>query len=75
MAGCGELLGTYLDRANALSVTTDGDGSTFSMNGIDLAAAEYTTALGSSIDTTPNASTALTNINAAITGRWNGELV
>jgi len=59
--------GVPLFSANALAVTTDGDGSTFSMNGIDLTATEYTTALGSSIDTTPNAGTALTNINAAIT--------
>jgi flagellin len=37
------------------------------MNGIDLGAAEYSTALGSSVNNVANAQTALTNINAAIT--------
>ncbi len=59
--------GVPLFSTNALSVTTDGDGSTFSMNGIDLGATEYSTALGSTIDTVGNASTALTNVNSAIT--------
>jgi flagellin len=59
--------GVPLFSTNALNVTTDGDGATFSMAGIDLSAAEYTTAIASTIDTTPNAATALTNINAAIT--------
>jgi len=59
--------GVPLFSASALSVTTDGDGATFSMNGIDLGAAEYSTALGSSVNNVANAQTALTNINAAIT--------
>ncbi len=59
--------GVPLFSANSLNVTTDGDGASFAMQGIDLTAAQYTTALGSTIDTTANASTALTNINAAIT--------
>jgi len=59
--------GVPLFSATALSVTTDGDGSAFSMNGIDLTAAEYTTATGSTIDSVANSQTALTNVNAAIT--------
>jgi flagellin len=59
--------GVPLFSANTLDVTTDGDGSRFTMNGLDLAAAEYTTAFASTIDTIPNAAVALTNINAAIT--------
>src|SRR4051812_22732967 len=49
--------GVPLFSGTALNVTTDGDGSTFSMNGIDLAATEYTTALASTIDTIPNSTT------------------
>jgi flagellin len=59
--------GVPLFSSTALDVTTDGDGAVFTMNGLDLAAAEYATALGSSLDTVANAGTALTNINAAIT--------
>lgn len=66
-AGGKQFNGVPLFSANALSVTTDGDGSTFSMNGIDLTAAEYTTATTSTIDNIANAQAALTNVNAAIT--------
>jgi flagellin len=59
--------GVPLFSGSSLSVTTDGDGSTFTMGGIDLTVAEYATALGSTIDTVPNAAAALTNINSAIT--------
>lgn len=59
--------GVPLFSTTALDITTDGDGSTFTMNGIDLAATEYTTATGATIDTVANATTALTSINAAIT--------
>ena len=59
--------GVPLFSATALNITTDGDGSTFSMNGIDIGATEYTTATGSGVDTLANAQTALTNVNAAIT--------
>lgn len=59
--------GVPLFSSNPLAVTTDGDGSTFSMDGVDLTAAEYSTALSSTVDTTANAASALTNINAAIT--------
>lgn len=59
--------GVPLFSTDALDVTTDGDGSTFSMNGIDLAAAEYTTATAATIDTVANAQAALTAVNDAIT--------
>jgi flagellin len=61
--------GVSLFSSTALSVTTDADGSTFSNTGVNLGSTTYTTATGSStkIDTTANATTALTNIKAAIT--------
>lgn len=59
--------GVPLFSATALDVTTDGDGNTFAMDGIDLGAAEYTAAVASTIDTIPNAQAAVTTINAAIT--------
>jgi len=66
-AGSKTFNGVPLFDAAALDVTTDGNGSTFSMAGIDMTAAEYGTAIASTIDTVPNAVTALTNINDAIT--------
>jgi flagellin len=62
-----EFNGVPLFSADTLDVTTDGDGATFSMAGIDLTAAEYTSATSSSIDTVANATTALTNVKDAIT--------
>ena len=59
--------GVSLFSASALSVTTDGDTGTFSMAGINVGASAYTTATGSSVTTTTNAATALTNVKAAIT--------
>ncbi|HMJ89789.1 MAG TPA: flagellin [Candidatus Acidoferrum sp.] len=56
-----------LFSSTALSVTTDGEGSTFSMSGVNLAAGAYTTAIGSGISSAANAVTALTNVKAAIT--------
>jgi flagellin len=66
-AGAKTFNGVPLFSTTALDVTTDGDGNTFSMDGIDLGAAEYTTATSSTIDSIANAQTALTNVNAAIT--------
>lgn len=66
-AGAKTFNGVPLFSANALDVTTDGNGSTFAMAGIDMTAAEYGTAIGSTIDTVANAQTALTNVNDAIT--------
>ncbi len=58
--------GVSLFSSTALNITSDAEGGTFSMNGIDLAAAVYTSATGSGISTTANAATALTNVKAAI---------
>jgi flagellin len=59
--------GVSLFTATALSVTTDGDTGTFSMAGINVGAATYTTATASTVDTAANAVTALTNVKNAIT--------
>lgn len=59
--------GVSLFSAAALSVTTDGDGGTFSMTGIDISASAYTTATSGDVSTTAGATTALTNVKAAIT--------
>jgi len=56
-----------LFTATALSVTSDSDSGTFSMTGISLGTATYTTATSSSVDSASNAATALTNVKAAIT--------
>ena len=61
--------GVSLFDGSTLSVTSDGDGGTFSNTGVNLAGnATYTTATGSStkIDTVSNAVTALTNVKNAI---------
>ena len=58
--------GVSLFTASALSVTTDGDGATYSMSGINLAAAAYTTATASTVDTAANAATAVANVKSAI---------
>ena len=59
--------GVNLFSATALSVTTDSEGTTTSVAGVDLGAAAYTTATGSAVGTAANAATALTNVKAAIT--------
>ena len=58
--------GVDLFGGTALDVTTDSDGTTYSMTGVDLAATVYTTATGSGVDTAANAATALTNVKDAI---------
>jgi len=58
--------GVNLFDGTALNVTTDEDGGTFSMTGVNLAAAAYTTATASTVDSTGNAATALTNVKAAL---------
>src|SRR2546426_898325 len=50
-----------------LNVTTDSEGNTFAMAGVDLAASAYTTATGGDVSTTAGAATALTDVKAAIT--------
>jgi flagellin len=59
--------GVSLFGGTALSVTTDSDGNTFSMTGVNLGAATYTTATAGDVSTTTGAATALTNVKAAIT--------
>jgi flagellin len=58
--------GVNLFDGTALNVTTDEDGGTFSMTGVNLAAGTYTTATASTVDTATNAATALTNVKAAL---------
>lgn len=58
--------GVALFDGTTKDVTTDGDGSIFTMSGVDLASASYTTATASTVDTAANAVTALTNVKAAI---------
>jgi flagellin len=59
--------GVPLFSNTALAVTIDSEGNTFTMSGIDLSTATYTSVTGSTIDTQANAATALTNAKAAIT--------
>jgi flagellin len=59
--------GVSLFSASAISVTTDGEGATFSMTGVDLTGSAYTGATGSDISTTAGAATALTAVATAIT--------
>lgn len=61
-----EFNGIALFDGAALNVTIDSDGNTFAMTGVDVAAAAYTTATASTVDTAANAATALTNVKAAI---------
>jgi flagellin len=58
--------GVQLFDGTPLDVTIDGDGATFSMTGVDLAAAGYTNATGSTIDTATNAAAALGTVRIAI---------
>jgi len=59
--------GVSLFTSTALSVTIDSDSGTFSMTGVSLGTATYTTATASTVDTAANAVTALTNVKNAIT--------
>jgi len=59
--------GVSLFAGTAQNVTTDDNGNTFATTGVNLGATTYTTATGSTIDTTAHAVTALANIKAAIT--------
>lgn len=58
--------GVALFDGTDLDIPIDSEGNTFTMTGIDLGATAYTDATGSSIDTTANSATALTNVLAAI---------
>lgn len=61
-----EFNGVALFGGASLNVTTDEDGGTFSMSGVNLGAGAYTAATGSSVSTLAGAATALTNVTAAI---------
>ena len=58
--------GVSLFSTNSLAVTVDSEGSTFTMNGVNLGIAAYTSATGSGVTTVANAVTALTNVRSAI---------
>lgn len=58
--------GVPLFSATALDVTIDSEGNTFTMAGVDLGAASYTTLVTDDLSTVAGAVTALTNVKAAI---------
>ena len=61
-----EFNGVSLFDGTALNVTTDGDGSTFSADGVDLGDADYTALAALSITSTANAASAQTAVGNAI---------
>lgn len=58
--------GVPLFSATNLDVTIDSEGNTFTMTGVDLGAASYTTLTSDDLSTIGGAVTALTNVKAAI---------
>jgi flagellin len=58
--------GVDLFDGTALDVTTDSDGTTYSMTGVDLGDSAYTDATGAAVDTTANAILALDDVKTAI---------
>lgn len=58
--------GVPLFSSSTLNITTDAEGTTFAMGGIDLTSTTYTDATAAAIDTVPNAAAALTTIKATI---------
>jgi flagellin len=61
-----EFNGVSLFDGAGNNITTDSEGNTFFMAGVNLGLAAYTTATASTIDTVANAVTALTNVKNAI---------
>lgn len=59
--------GVSLFTSDALEVTIDSEGDTFTMNGIDLGAAAYSTAIAADISTIAGAAAALDDVRSAIT--------
>jgi flagellin len=59
--------GVALFGGTALNVTTDSEGTLYSMAGVNLGAAAYTAATGAGVASSGAAVTALTNVKAAIT--------
>jgi flagellin len=64
--GTKDFNGVSLFNGTGLSVTTDADGNTFAMNGVDLGSASYTTAEADNVSTIPSAQQALTDVKVAI---------
>ncbi len=58
--------GVSLFGGASLNVTTDSDGNTFSMTGVDLSATSYTAATSSAVDTSAHATAALLAVKGAI---------
>ena len=61
-----EFNGVSLFSGNAMNVTIDSDGNTFSMDGVSMSAAAYTDATGGDVSTTGGAVTALSDVKDAI---------
>ncbi len=59
--------GVSLFAGNSLTVTTDGDGGSYSMTSVSLSVSAYTNATGAGIASTGAAVTALADVEAAIT--------
>lgn len=59
--------GVSLFSGTSLNVTTDSEGNTFAMDGVDLSATAYSDATAGDVSTTAGASAALTDVKAAIT--------
>jgi flagellin len=58
--------GVALFDGTGLDVTTDSDGNTYTMTGVDLGASAYTDATSATIDTASNAASALTDVKTAL---------
>jgi flagellin len=58
--------GVDLFDGTGLDVTTDSDGNTYTMTGVDLGASAYTDATSATVDSASNAASALTDVKAAI---------
>jgi len=58
--------GVALFDGTQLDVTTDSEGGTYTMNGVDLGDSDYTDATGAAVDTASNAADALTKVKTAI---------
>jgi flagellin len=58
--------GVSLFSSATLSVTTDGDGGSYLMNGVDLGSGLYSTAANATITSSASAGTALADVTAAI---------
>jgi flagellin len=59
--------GTDNSTTGGLAITTDGNGTTFTMTAVNLTAAAYTGATGANISTSTGAAAALTSVATAIT--------